>query len=176
MPRPQRTTTHPPMKTAIFMMTALLPVAALGQVNSGSNGSDGALEPTEDLVINMADHPDGIYQYTSVNIPPGVTVTFKSNANNTPVTWLAQTDCVISGTVDLSGMPATGTGRGVGGPGGFSGGNSGGTSFSDGEGPGGGPAGPRNGYQYGEIAGSASFEVQEQSIPVRFMGTTSLFH
>lgn len=44
----------------------------------------------------MADHPDGIYHYTSVNIPSGVTVTFKPNAANTPVVWLVQGNCVIS--------------------------------------------------------------------------------
>jgi hypothetical protein len=36
-----------------------LPVSSSAQVNSGSNGSDGALNPTADLVIDMADHPDG---------------------------------------------------------------------------------------------------------------------
>ncbi len=34
--------------------------AAQAQVNSGSNGSDGAFNPTTNIVINMADHPDGI--------------------------------------------------------------------------------------------------------------------
>ena len=68
----------------------LLPLAALAQVNSGSDGHDGALNPTSNLVINMADHPDGIYHYTSVNIPSGVTVTFIPNAGNKPVVWLVQ--------------------------------------------------------------------------------------
>ena len=34
---------------------------AQAQVNSGSNGSDGVFNPTTNTVINMADHPDGIY-------------------------------------------------------------------------------------------------------------------
>ena len=77
------------------------------QVNSGSNGSDGAFNPTANVVIDMADHPDGIYQYTSVNIPAGVTVTFIPNAGNKPVVWLVQGSCVINsgGRVDVSREP-----------------------------------------------------------------------
>jgi len=119
---------------------------AHAQVNSGSNGSDGAFNPTTNTVINMADHPDGIYHYTSVNIPSNVTVTFIPNANNTPVVWLVQSNVVISGTVDVSGQNAPpysdvryGLG-GQGGPGGFRGGNAGITA-SAGYGPGGGAAG-----------------------------------
>ncbi len=33
------------------------------QVNTGSDGHDGAFNPTTNTVINMADHPDDIYQY-----------------------------------------------------------------------------------------------------------------
>ena len=58
-----------------FLLSLLLiPAASFAQINSGSNGSDGAFNPTSNVVIDMADHPDGIYQYTSVNIPAGVTV------------------------------------------------------------------------------------------------------
>ncbi len=72
----------------------------MAQVNTGSNGSDGAFNPTAaSTVINMASHPNGIYQYTSVNIPSSVTVTFTPNADNTPVVWLVQGSVVINGTV-----------------------------------------------------------------------------
>src|SRR6267154_2788661 len=81
--------------------------AALAQVNSGSNGSDGAFNPTTNIVINMADHPDGIYQYTSVNISNGVTITFIPNPNNTPVVWLVQSNCIISGALQVSGQAGT---------------------------------------------------------------------
>jgi hypothetical protein len=73
-------------------------------VNSGSNGSDGAFNPTTNTVINMANHPNGIYQYTSVNIPTNVTVTFIPNANNSPVTWFVQSNAIINGTVNVSGQ------------------------------------------------------------------------
>src|ERR1035437_152193 len=105
----------------IFCVTVLvagLPAGGWAQVNTGSNGSDGAFNPITSTIINMANHPTGIYQYTSVNIPSGVTVTFTPNANNTPVIWLVQSNVLINGTVDVSGQggdfqPGTG---GIGGP------------------------------------------------------------
>jgi len=137
------------MKTNIskrFISISTIGLAALlvlagnvqAQVNSGSNGSNGAFNPTAtNTVIDMADHPTGIYQYTSVNIPTNVTVTFIPNANNTPVVWLVQTNCVISGTVNVAGQNASATVAGQGGPGGFRGGN-GGSNGTSGQGPGGG--------------------------------------
>jgi hypothetical protein len=116
----------------------LLPIACLAQVVTGSNGSDGAFNPTAtNTIINMADHPNGVYQYTSVNIPSSVTVTFTPNANNTPVVWLVQNSVVINGTVDVSGQAANGSQGGIGGPGGWAGG-SGGVLGTPGQGPGGG--------------------------------------
>ena len=125
------------------MIAVLLGAGASAQVNSGSNGSDGAFNPTTNTVINMADHPNGIYQYTSVNISNGVTVSFIPNANNTPVVWLVQSNVVINGTVDVSGQ--TGGYNGVGSPGGpgaYRGGNGGSPGVAtSGQGPGGGAAG-----------------------------------
>ena len=129
-----------------------LPEAA-GQVNSGSDGHDGAFNPTQNVVIDMADHPDGIYQYTSVNIPTGVTVTFRPNARNTPVVWLVQGDCSITGIVWLTGSNSNGIIGANGGVGGFRGGNASQSDVlpSDGVGPGGG-----RGFA-GDFAGNASF-------------------
>ncbi len=125
-------------------------MAGTAQVNSGSDGHDGAFNPTQSITIDMADHPDGIYHYTSVNIPNGVTVSFTPNAKNTPVVWLVQGDCVINsgGRILISGRTGdTGLG-GSGGPGGFSGG-SGGTNPMAGQGPGGGAP--------NDVGGNASF-------------------
>ena len=111
------------------------------QVNSGSNGSDGAFNPPTNTVINMADHTNGIYQYTSVNIPSGVTVTFIPNANNSPVVWLIQSSCVINGLVSVAGSDGGDVGTvGLAGPGGFRGGagNAENLPPGDGYGPGGG--------------------------------------
>ena len=125
----------------VTMLVAGLPARGRAQVNSGSNGSDGAFNPTAtNTVINMADHATGIYQYTSVNIPAYVTVTFIPNANNTPVVWLVQSSCVISGVVNVSGQYVAygaGSAGGTPGPGGWLGG-SGGPTGTSGQGPGGG--------------------------------------
>ena len=80
-----KTLTHKYWQGCGLLLAFFLCVSARAQVNSGSTGADGAFNPTTNTVINMADHPDGIYHYTSVNIPAGVTVTFTPNANNTPV-------------------------------------------------------------------------------------------
>jgi len=128
--------------------------AVQAQVNSGSDGHDGVFNPTAtNTVINMTDHPDGIYHYTEVNIPAYVTVTFIPNANNSPVVWLVQSSCVISGIVDVSGQNAGGAGGRAGGPGGYRGGN-GDNSPTRGQGPGGGATCDGGCYMSG---GNASF-------------------
>ena len=125
-----------------FAALALLLVcaSARGQVNSGSTGADGAFNPTTNTVVDMRDHPTGIYHYTTVNIPTNVTVTFIPNANNTPVVWLVRSNCVITGMVDISGRDSTGGAGALGGPGGYRGGSSGNLVASAGDGPGGGVA------------------------------------
>lgn len=131
----------PKILNTVVVIASVLACETFAQVNSGSDGRDGALNPAGNLVIDMADHPDGIYQYTSVTIPAGVNVSFISNSNNAPVVWLVQGDCVISGNVVLSGQNSSSVG-GRGGPAGFPGGNAGALNNppTDGRGPGGGPA------------------------------------
>jgi hypothetical protein len=146
------------LSSIIFCVTVLvagLPAGGRAQVNSGSNGSDGAFNPTAtNIVINMADHPNGIYQYSSVNIPTSVTVTFIPNANNTPVYWLVQNGVTINGSLSVSGQSVASlqTQGGVGGPGGYRGGDgaNGSSPSTAGQGPGGGGAGGSHGtYYYG---------------------------
>lgn len=126
----------------IFGLALLFAAQADAQVNSGSNGSDGVLNPSTNIVIDMSDHPDGIYHYTSVSIPDGVTVSFIPNSANTPVVWLVENSVVIDGTVALSGqyIGHDESGGGLGGPGGFRGGASLGDGYAPepGQGPGGG--------------------------------------
>lgn len=125
-----------------LLLAAASSAHAADPFDSGSDGSDGVLAPTENITIDMADHPDGIYQYESVNIPAGVTVSFLPNADNTPLTWLVQGDVVIDGTVNLDGGNASAGPGGLPGPGGYRGGNARSLPFGDdgsqGEGPGGG--------------------------------------
>lgn len=94
----------------------------------------------------MGARPSGIYQFTSVNIPSGVTVSFTPNAQNTPVVWLVQSNCVINGSIKLDALDAIGITGGKGGPGGFRGGNGGGGGVlaGDGLGPGGGIGGTKD--------------------------------
>ncbi len=96
-----------------------------GVFDSGSTGADGAYSPTvsEVFMVTKAE-----YNFTSVNIPSDVTVTFDSALDvNHPVVWLSQGDITIEGTVDLSGAQGHSSRAGMrpaaeGGPGGWNGG------------------------------------------------------
>lgn len=112
---------------------------------SGSTGADGAFAPTTNQTINVPD--SGVFNFTTVNIPSGVTVTFVRNAKNTPVMMLASGNVTIAGTLTLDGKVGNANGSaGAGGPGGYDGG-SGGYPFDlsytgvTGDGPGGGGGG-----------------------------------
>lgn len=115
--------------------------SAIAAFDSGSTGADGALSPTANIQLQIPE--SGVFNFTTVNIPSGVTVTFKKNTQNTPVTILAKGDVTISGTISVNGGNANGRLPGEGGPGGFTGGVAGGAKASGtgGEGPGGGRGG-----------------------------------
>lgn len=142
-------------KILVSAMAALFITApAAFAFTSGSTGADGAFDPTVNTTLDLP--PSGIFNFTSVNIRNGVTVTFKKNATNTPVTILATGNVTIAGTINVSGGSSPYTGAagdgnlgddgipGKGGPGGYDGGNGGKQSYGrggDGQGPGGGIAG-----------------------------------
>jgi len=148
-----RTQNHfPNMLIPASMLALVLSFPALA-FDSGSTGADGPLNPTVDTVIALPD--DGVFNYTSINIPAGVTVRFERNTTNTPVRLLVADDAQIDGIIDISGQdsPATGPAGdgvpaddglpGIGGPGGFNGGRGGEPGESEfegaqGLGPGGG--------------------------------------
>ncbi len=129
------------MKQSYLSMTKALSCALLlaptfaFAFTSGSTGADGAFTPTVNTVLNVP--ASGIFNFTSVNIPVGVTVTFKKNVINTPVVMLASSDILIAGTLNVSGTKSTDSGAagdgnlgddglpGLGGPGGFDGGRGG---------------------------------------------------
>lgn len=125
----------------LALFFAAPPVKA--QFSSGSTGADGAFNPTTNVTITLP--PNGVFNYTTFNIPAGIQVRYTPNALNTPVTILAQGNVTISGQIIISGSNATGRLGGAGGPGGFRGGNGG--SYLDsphgtsGDGPGGGGGG-----------------------------------
>ena len=70
--------------------------------NSGSTGADGPFAPTVNTTVPLP--PSGIFNFTSVTIPVGVTVKFQRNVTNTPVVILASGDVTIAGTLDISGF------------------------------------------------------------------------
>ncbi len=124
------------MRIPLFTAFALLLTASAAQAfDSGSTGADGELAPTVNTAIPLP--PSGVLNYTSINIPAGVRVTFTRNALNTPVTLLVSGDALIAGTIDVSGQSAAdsngaGDGNtaddglaGAGGPGGYAGGRGG---------------------------------------------------
>ena len=90
---------------------------AITYSNSGGNIGKGVYDKVRWVVV---------YKYSSVNIPAGVTVTFKNHPSYAPVVWLVQGSVSISGNVNLNGKSAVnGTPATVPaepGPGGFRGG------------------------------------------------------
>lgn len=150
---------------------------------SGSTGADGALAPTVNTEIQLP--PSGVLNYTTINIPAGVTVKFKRNALNTPVYLLASGNVTIAGVIDINGKTAAATGTagdgvvaddgvpGEGGPGGYDGGRGGRDDLAQtpavirggaGLGPGGGLGGVEgadgcgsDNRQYRYIGGSAGY-------------------
>ena len=149
----------------LFPLLLFFPIMSYA-FDSGSTGADGAFSPTANVVLNCYStvNHNGVFNFTTVNIPSGVTVSFKKDTNNDPVTILASGDVTISGTIYVNGCNGgngSGTNNGAiaagaGGPGGFSGGIGGrggwmGGAGMRGDGPGGGGGGI--GGQYGNGAG-----------------------
>jgi hypothetical protein len=118
------------------------------------DGTNWSLFSDKVQIFNAKSRASGIWNFTSINIPAGVTVRFgiESSSSLPPIRWLATDDVVINGTIDVSGQPgANSLPPGVpakGGPGGYDGGL-GGVKFSasaayagaPGQGPGGGGPG-----------------------------------
>lgn len=124
-----------------FLWMAVCSSPATAAFDSGSTGADGAFNPTASTELQIPE--SGVFNFTTVNIPSGVTITFKKNSQNTPVTILATGDVTIVGKLYVSGSPGNGPAAGFGGPGGLDGGF-GGTQSGDGGkglGPGGGNPG-----------------------------------
>src|SRR5450759_2881024 len=80
--------------------------------NSGSNGTDGALNLTTSGVVTfdpaaIGMNPAGadVFNFTTINIGPGVTVKlFNGPLRGKPVVWLASGAVTIAGTLDLTGQ------------------------------------------------------------------------
>ena len=136
---------------ALACLSGLSSAASAAPFSSGSTGADGAFAPTQNTALALP--PNGIFNFTTIAIPAGVTVSFQNNGTNTPVTILATGDVDIQGTIDIRGgnaeamKPTVGSfiqQGGLGGPGGYSGGRGGDPGKQPGaagQGPGGGDGG-----------------------------------
>ncbi len=116
---------------SLFLAAFLTAFAAMAQsFSSGSTGADGPLDlTTGDHTVQLP--ASGIFNYTTINIPIGRTLTFQGNLANTAAVLLAQGAVTISGTINVSASGMTP------GPGGFYGGG----PTQVGLGPGGGQPG-----------------------------------
>jgi hypothetical protein len=138
------------------------PVSAQSSYNSGSTGADGAFSPTSNQTIQVP--ASGVYNFTTVNIPSGVTITFTPNATNTPLTMLAQGNVTIAGSIGVNGQAGSAIGPGgIGGPGGYRGGDGGVgiaiQSGTNGDGPGGGIGGSVSGSSAGNGGGGGYLSI-----------------
>lgn len=157
--------------------------SAFGQLNVPSDGSDGALNITNDTVIdlslattnhvwgdnNATNAGNGVYdpvkwavvfKYSSINIAADATVTFLNHPSHAPVVWLVQSNATINGSVSLDGGSFITTYPGYllptePAPGGFRGGAYGQSGYGGGYGPGGGDNyDPNYGSSYGSGYGN----------------------
>ena len=145
------------MRKVLLLITLIvaLSLVANAQFSSGSTGSDGALDCTNNCIVQLPE--SGILNYTTINIPINKSLRFKRNSRNTSVILLAQGDVTINGQIDVSAgyyVCATGLCSDVriGGPGGFNGGDSGRPGF----GPGGGIVSTDGNLELGKWVGSLS--------------------
>jgi hypothetical protein len=136
------------MKTIRPLVHSLIALPLLGATamaqpfDAGSTGADGALNVTSNTTLSLP--ASGIFNFTTISVAAGTTLTFNRNPLNTPVYLLATSNVTISGAVDINGTGGNGTAPGRGGPGGFDGGYPGldaNTPPGGGIGPGGGPPG-----------------------------------
>ncbi len=90
------------------------------------NGTDWVAHSGKVQFFDLNAKANGIFNFTTINIPSGVFVRFLKNIGNTPVRWLASQDVIINGAIEANGeFGANDLPPGVparGGPGGFDGG------------------------------------------------------
>lgn len=156
--------------------------------DSGSTGADGDFSPTVNTELQIPE--SGVLNFTTVNIPTGVTVTFKKNTSNTPVVILASGNVTVAGSINVSGRNAANSGAsgdgnigddglpGAGGPGGYDGGRGGQTSAikrgGNGLGPGAGAGGDvSTSWPYTVGGGGGGFGVSGEGAYARNWVTTA---
>lgn len=99
-----------------FVLCSFLSKPASSAFSSGSTGTDGAFHPITSTLIDLtlagtgsgtggvdSAHGAIVFNYTTIQVDSGITVTFKRHPLGLPVVWLASGDVTINGTVDVSG-------------------------------------------------------------------------
>ncbi|MGE0133471.1 MAG: hypothetical protein AB7U82_35795 [Blastocatellales bacterium] len=106
----------------IVWLTLLWTLSAQAQAFlSGSTGADGAFNPTVSQTISPP--ASGVFNFTTVNIPAGVTISFPRSVRSKPIIILASGDVTIAGAFNITGEKGKANGSfGMGGSGGFIGG------------------------------------------------------
>lgn len=150
---------------ALLLCLCAVPALAQQTFNSGSTGANGAFSPTtlpagctlSGVSITCTLPADGVYNFTTFDLPSGYFLFFNRNARNTPITILTSGNCTITGSIRIQGengtISLTGFGSrpqgGIGAAGGFDGGGGGllatlSRNGINGDGPGGGGSGREN--------------------------------
>ena len=124
--------------------------------SSGSTGADGPLNvTTQDVVLDVP--ANGIFNFSTINVGSGRKVTFRRNAANSPVYFLATGNVTITGSIYLDGSSGSGVTGGLGGPGGFDGGSPGSVGVPPGAGYGPGAGRGGSSTTAADGAGGGSF-------------------
>jgi len=112
------------IRTIILFVVGSVAGSAMAAIQvPGANGSSGVLNITENTTIDLslaanglwdaANTANGIYDaakwaivfnYSSVNVAAGATVTFTNHPSKAPVVWLVSGDVTIAGTVSVNGQ------------------------------------------------------------------------
>jgi plastocyanin len=165
------TMTSKPILAALALLASLL-TATAQLIIPPADGTDLGFNPAANVEVDLSNAVPGdaltysnipgdagrgiydatrwvvVYKYSSVNIPAGVTVTFKNHPSHAPVVWLVQGSVNIAGTVSVNGKNGVVGTDGLTptepGPGGFRGGANGPSGQGAGLGPGGGNNGGCN--------------------------------
>jgi len=107
---------------AIYLLALTTSYAQLN-IPYNNKGSDGVFDPTNNYVIDLSAATTGnwedlstvpgngvydatkwavIFKFSSVNIRPNVTITFKNHPSRAPVVWLVDGTTIIGGSINLS--------------------------------------------------------------------------
>jgi len=164
--------------TTLPCAMVLVSFPAYAQFSSGSTGADGPLDfsnvsPNTTVIFDPSSYNpplnpthDNIFNFTTINIPAGVTVKLSGTTFTEPVVWLASGAVTIGGIINLNGdngsqdFPTVNRFPSTPGAGGYPGGT-GGNSATAGLGPGGGAAGTAT-----TDAGGGAFTGNSFAIPL----------